>query len=93
MLVYLDFGNPYRDMLGQRYFEFNTERKSATINEIIDEFIASHKGFEVNVREKGYYSQDKSLLAVYAINDIIASREQTVANGDKIIILFPIVGG
>jgi molybdopterin converting factor small subunit len=93
MLVYLDFGNPYKEMLGQSHFEFHMERGSATVKEILDDFIVSHKEFEVNVSKRGYYSLEKSLLAVYAVNEAVASREQTIANGDKIKILFPLVGG
>lgn len=93
MLVYLDFGSPYKDMLGQSYFEFHTERGSATVKEILDDFIASYKEFEVTLSKKGYYSLKNSLFAVYAVNEAIASREQTVANGDKIKILFPASGG
>jgi len=93
MLIYLDFGNPYKDMLGQSYFEFHTERGSATVKEILDDFVLSHKEFEVNVRKKGYYSRTKSLLAVYTVNEAVASREQTVADGDRVEIVFPLAGG
>jgi len=93
MLVYLDFGSPFKDILGQSYFEFHTERGSPTVKEIIEDFVTSHQEFEVHLRKKGYYSEKKSLLAVYVVNETVASREQTAADGDRIEILFPAVGG